>query len=125
MPSTHSTAALIVEGQPFVGLVASDILEETGFETFHASDGAGAMALLRSHPEIELVVTEADLSGAMNGVELSRRVSAERPDIQLVVTSSGSDFASSDLPPGTRLLRKPYASAELRLLVDRMSLLDA
>lgn len=125
MPSTHPSAALIVEGQPFVGLVVSDILRETGFETFHASDAAGAMALLRSHPEIEVVVTEADLSGAMNGLELSRRVSAERPDIQLVVTSGGDALAPSDLPPGTRLLRKPYASSELRELVDRMTLLDA
>lgn len=125
MPSNHPTAALIVEGQPFVGMVASDILEETGFATFHASDAAGAMALLRLHPEIEVMVTEANLGGAMNGLELSRRVSAERPDIQLVVTSGGSELAPSDLPPNTRLLRKPYASAELRQLVDRLTLLDA
>ena len=125
MPSSHPSAALIVEGQPFVGLVASDILKETALETFHASDGAGAMALLRSHPEIEVVITEADLTGAMNGLELSRRVSAERPDIQLIVTSSGGELSSSDVPPGTRQLRKPYASAELRQLVARMTLLDA
>jgi CheY-like chemotaxis protein len=125
MHSSQPTAALIVEGQPFVGLVASDILRETGFETFHASDGADAIALLRSHPEIEVVITEADLGGSMNGLELSRRVSAERPDIQLVVTCSSAELPSSDLPPGTRLLRKPYASAELRQLVDRMTLLDA
>ena len=125
MTSNHPTAALIVEGQPFLGMVASDILEETGFATFHASDAAGAMALLRSHPEIEVMVTEADLSGAMNGLELSRRVSAERPDIQLVVTCSGSELSAADLPPGTRQLRKPYASADLRQLVDRLTLLDA
>ena len=125
MPSSQPTAALIVEDQPFVGMVASDILRETGFATFHASDGADAMALLRSHPEIEVLVTEAELSGGMNGLELSRRVSAERPDIQLVVTSGGGGLTSSDMPPGAQLLRKPYASAELRKLVARMSLLDA
>ena len=125
MPSSQPTSALIVEGQPFVGLVASDILTETGFKTFHASDAAGAIALLRSHPEIELVVTEADLAGSMNGLELSRQVRAERPDIQLVVTSSKSGVTPSDVPPGAGLLRKPYASAELRELVDRKTLLDA
>ena len=125
MPPNSPTAALIVEGQPFVGLVASDILRESGLATFHASDGADAMALLRAHPEIEVVVADADLSGEIDGLELSRRVSAERPDIQLVVTSSGGEFGSSDLPPGTRLLRKPYASTELRELVERMTLLDA
>jgi CheY-like chemotaxis protein len=125
MNSSRPTAALIVEDQPFIGLVASDILRETGFQTFHASDAAAAIALLRSHPEIEVVVTEAALAGSMDGLELSRRVSAERPDIQLVVTSSGAELTSSDVPPGTRLLRKPYASADLRKVVSRIALLDA
>ena len=125
MPASQPTAALIVEGQPFIGMVASDILREVGFKSFHATDAASALALLRAHPEIEVVVTEAELGGSMSGVELSRTVSAERPDIQLVVTSSGDDLNSSDVPAGTRLLRKPFASAELRRLVARMSLLDA
>ena len=123
MPSP--TAALIVDGQPFVGLVASDILREVGFETFHACDAAGAMALLRSHPEIEVMVTEADLSGPMTAAELSRSVRAQRPDIRLVVTSGRDEFPATGFPAGTRLLRKPYASAELRTLVAGMSLLDA
>ena len=121
----RQAAALIVEDQPFVGLVVSDILRETGFATFHANDASGAMALLHLHPEIEVLVTEAELSGPVDGLELSRRVSAERPDIQLVVTSGDGAVHSADLPHGTSLLRKPYASAELRVLVGGAALLDA
>ena len=87
--ASWNRTALIVEDQPFAGMVASDILRETGFQTFHANDASGAMALLHSHPEIDVIVTEADLAGSSDGLELSRRVSAERPDIQLVVTCSG------------------------------------
>lgn len=118
-------AALIVEDQPFAGMVASDILRETGFATFHANDAPSALALLRSHPEIEVVVTEADLNGPGDGLELTRRVSAERPDIQLVVTSSGRDLPAGEVPSGASLLKKPYASAELRTLVGRLELLEA
>ena len=110
-------AALIVEDQPFAGLVASDILEETGLATFHANDPLGAMALLRSHPEIRVLVTDADLSAVGDGLELSRLVSAERPDVQLVVTSGGRDVPAGEVPLGARVLRKPYASAELKTLV--------
>jgi CheY-like chemotaxis protein len=117
-------AALIVEDQPFAGMVASDILQETGFQTFHANDASDAMALLRSHPEIEVLVTEADLSGSGDGLELTRRVSAERPDVQLVVTCGGRDLPAADMPAGARLLRKPYASAELRILVGGAELLE-
>lgn len=122
--ASWNRTALIVEDQPFAGMVASDILRETGFETFHANDASGAMAVLRSHPEIEVLVTNADLSGPGDGLELTRRVSAERPDIQLVVTSGGSDLAVADMPKGARLLKKPYASAELRTLVSGMALLQ-
>ena len=64
-------AALIVEDQPFVGLVASDILKESGFETFHAYDASGAVELLAQHPEIEVVLTEAELPGPVDGLELA------------------------------------------------------
>jgi CheY-like chemotaxis protein len=122
--TSWNRTALIVEDQPFAGMVASDILRETGFETFHANDASGAMAMLQSHPEIEVLVTEADLSGPGGGLELTRRVSAERPDVQLVVTSGARELLASDMPTGARLLRKPYASAELVTLVGGMALLQ-
>ena len=114
-------AALIVEDQPFVGLVASDILRESGFQTFHAFDAADAAAVLDEHPEIEVVVTDAELTGEVTGVELCHRVSQERPQVQLVVTAAGS--CPTDVPEGTRVLRKPYASGELKTLVASKSLL--
>jgi|SRR6476646_4186339 CheY-like chemotaxis protein len=116
-------AALIVEDQPFVGLVASDILRESGFQTFHAYDARGAEQLLEEHPEIEVVVTDADLHGPMDGIELCRRVSRERPHVQLVVTSAGRELEGTAVPQGARTLRKPYASGELRTLVASKALL--
>jgi CheY-like chemotaxis protein len=116
-------AALIVEDQPFVGMVASDILRESGFETFHAYDASAAAQMLDEHPEIAVVVTDAQLPGEINGLELCRRVSKERPNVQLVVTSAGQDLPASDVPLGARVLHKPYASGELRTLVAGKSLL--
>ena len=114
-------AALIVEDQPFIGLVASDILRESGFETFHAYDANDARAMLDQHPEIEVVVTDAHLPGEVTGLELCERISRERPYVQLVVTSTGQDLA--EVPTAARVLRKPYASGELRTLVAAKALL--
>lgn len=116
-------AALIVEDQPFVGLVASDILRESGFQTFHAYDALGAERLLEEHPEIEVIVTDADLQGPMDGIELCRRVSRDRPHVQLVVTSAGREMGGTPVPHGARMLRKPFASGELRTLVASKALL--
>lgn len=118
-------AALIVEDQPFVGLVASDILRESGFETFHAYDAEAATALLDEHPEIEVVVTEARLPGNVNGVDFCRRVSQERPKVRLVVTAESPEL-HGNVPSGAHVLRKPYTSGELRTLVaDQPLLADA
>jgi CheY-like chemotaxis protein len=114
---------LIVEDQPFIGLVASDILTESGFETFHAFNADDAVEMLGEHPEIEVVVTEAQLPGPITGLELARRLSRERPDVRLVVTAAGPELAQSDVPDGARLLRKPYASGELCAVVAARELL--
>jgi CheY-like chemotaxis protein len=117
-------AALIVEDQPFIGMVASDILRESGFDTFHAYDASDAAAMLEEHPEIEVVVTEAQLPGDVDGLELCRRVSQEHPNVQLVVTSAGHMVEAADVPQGARVLRKPYASGELTTLVAAKALLQ-
>ena len=116
-------AALIVEDQPFIGMVASDILRESGFQTFHAYDASTAAEVLEEHPEIAVVVTGAELPGDVDGLELCRRVSQQRPNVQLVVTSASEEVTAGDVPIGARLLRKPYASGELRTLVAAKSLL--
>ena len=116
-------AALIVEDQPFVGMVASDILREVGFETFHAFDAKEAAAVLDEHPEIGVVIAEAALPGPVNGLELARRLSRERPDVQLVLTSAGEGFAKAEIPEGVRTLHKPYGSGELRTVVTAKALL--
>ena len=121
--STSRPAALIVEDQPFIGLVASDILRESGFDTFHAYDASDAAALLSQHPEIEVVVTEAQLPGEVTGLEFCRQVSRERPHVQLVVTAATSELHQTDVPRGARVLRKPYASGELTTLVAAKALL--
>lgn len=116
-------AALIVEDQPFIGLVASDILQESGYQTYHAYGADDAAALLSAHPEIEVVVTDSELHGPVDGLQLAHRVSKARPDVQLVVTTAGRDLSLSAMPSGARALRKPYASGELRTVVAAKSLL--
>jgi DNA-binding response OmpR family regulator len=116
---------LIVEDQPFVGMVASDILRESGFDTFHAYDARDAQAVLDRHPEIEVLITDSQLGGDITGIDLCRRVSAERPDVQLVVTCATRDLRPNDVPKGARVLHKPYASGELRTVVAAKALAEA
>jgi DNA-binding response OmpR family regulator len=116
MMTASRPAALIVEDQPFVGMVVSDILRESGFDTHHAFDASEALVKLQAHPEIELMIVEASLPAGGNGVELATQVAAERPSVQLLIATERGREPVSDLPAGARLLRKPFASGELRVL---------
>jgi DNA-binding NarL/FixJ family response regulator len=80
--------------------------------------------VLGEHPEIAVVVADAGLPGSVDGLEFARRVARDRPDVRLVVTSAGTDLAPSQVPAGARVLRKPYASGELRVLVAAEDLLQ-
>lgn len=122
--SSSRPAALIVEDQPFVGMIASDILRETGFETFHAFDAEEALQVLREHPEIDVVLTEMDLPGDVDGIELTHRIALDRPATRLVIATDGTERRLADLPRGARVIRKPFASAELSTLVCGMTLLQ-
>ena len=97
---------------------------KSGFETFHAFDAAAADKMLGEHPEIAVMVADADLPGSVSGLELVRRIARERPHLQLVVTSAGKTIAPNEMPEGARMLRKPYASGELRRLVSNLALLQ-
>jgi len=109
-------AALIVEDQPFIGMIASDILRESGFNTFHAFDASDAAAQLRDHPEIELMIVEAALPSGGNGIDFAARVAADHPGVQLVIAADRGREPVADLPAGARLLTKPFASGELKVL---------
>lgn len=122
---TGRPAALIVDDHPFLGLVASDILRESGFDTLHAYDANAAAAMLEQHPEIELVVTDARLPGEVDGLALCRKLAQERPNLRLVVTTAENDV-SREIPDNARVLRKPYASGDLQVLVaPRLLLAEA
>jgi DNA-binding response OmpR family regulator len=79
--------------------------------------------IFSANPDFELVVAEAQLADG-DGLEFARRVSQEQPGVQLVVTAAGEELSATELPQGVRVLRKPFASGELRTLVAAKSLLQ-
>ena len=122
--SVSRPAALIVEDQPIFGLVASDILREAGYDAFQAHDAHDAAALLRKHPEIQVLVTDAELPGPIDGLTLARDLLQTRPDMHLIFTSSKEGPRAADVPQGARVLHKPYASGELRTAVAARAFLQ-
>ena len=110
---------LIVDDEWLMREMLADVLEETGFATSLASSATEALRLMRREPAIDLVVTDVEMPGVFNGVDLARVLIAQRPELGVLIVSGCRPRA---LPPGARFLAKPFVPAELLRTLNELAL---
>jgi two-component system, response regulator PdtaR len=103
------TVVLFVEDEPLVRMFGADVLEEAGFEVLEAVDGDAALAVLAARPDIDVLFTDVNMPGSLDGLDLARLVHARRPDIKLLIASGQVRLSEHDIPDAGRFLPKPYA----------------
>jgi len=107
---------LLVEDEPALRRLASRMLERQGYRVLEASDGGEALALAEQSPDpIDALVTDVVMP-RMGGVELARRLRAERPSLGLVFMSGYPEDrgrGAEGLPERAVLLEKPFRSDAL------------
>jgi two-component system alkaline phosphatase synthesis response regulator PhoP len=104
---------LVVEDEPEIARLARDYLEHARFAVIGASDGAGALALARSHRP-DLVVLDLGLPG-MDGLDVARAIRRDS-DLPIVMLTARADEA--DRVAGLELgaddyVTKPFSPREL------------
>ncbi len=106
---------LVVEDDPEVRSLSLRMVERLGFRTLAAADGAEALALLESTPEVDLLFTDVVLPGGMSGPELADHAQRRHPGLRILFTSGyARDPATAGaLPAGVVLLKKPYRFEDL------------
>ena len=109
---------LVVEDEPLVRIVAADAIADRGIMTWEAGDAREALEVLDQHPEIGLVVTDVNMPGGMDGLDLAEKVTAMRPDVSVIVTSGQVHVSDDQLPDHGVFLPKPYRTERLVNLVQ-------
>jgi CheY-like chemotaxis protein len=120
MSSASRHVVLLVEDEPLIRLDTSMILEDAGYDVLEASNALQALAALESHPEIEILFTDINMPGPMNGLELARRVHAARPAVRLVVTSGKIPPAEAVIPDEGAFIAKPYSPETVARVMSRV-----
>jgi two-component system, cell cycle sensor histidine kinase and response regulator CckA len=102
-PDPDRFTILIVDDEPEVLILLGRVLMAEGARVLSARDGRDAMDVSREYPGvIDAVITDLSMP-KLDGLELRKLLSAERPGIS-VLLMSGYVFS---VPDGTPLLRKP------------------
>ncbi len=106
---------LIVEDEPAVLEVASDIFDSLGYDVLTASDATEAIDVLGRDVHIDVMFSDVVMPNGMNGVELSRKARELRPTMKILLASGYpmSALPSEGLGEGMSFISKPYRWAEL------------
>jgi len=109
---------LIVEDDPLVSDVVEDHLTEAGLSVLVVPTADEGMDLLRTRMDICLVISDINLPGAHDGVELADWMRRNRSDVTVVLMSGRVDLSRSMLPPNASFFRKPLDFARLVALAE-------
>ncbi|RSU55040.1 response regulator [Sphingobium yanoikuyae] len=111
MDTSTSPYALVVDDDPMILMHACDILEEAGFRFYEAGTGAEAVEVLVQHGDsVTLLFSDVEMPGEMNGFALARRVDAEWPHIEIVISSGRMNPSPGDMPEKATFIGKPFDS---------------
>ncbi len=131
--STHLSAkadtpvqtVLVVEDEVLIRLVIAEYLRECGYRVHEAVNAEEAILILQA-PEvsIDIVFSDVEMPGEMDGFGLARWVRSNMPETQVLLTSGAersADIAGTLCEAGP-LLGKPYPTQDV---VDRIRQLAA
>jgi two-component system, response regulator PdtaR len=110
--TTAPTTVLIVEDEPLVRLIGSDLLTDAGFHVIEACDSDEALQILDVRSDVEVVFTDVDMPGAMDGFALASEIERRWPQIGVLVTS-GRRAPSQGTSRTSRFVAKPYSAGTL------------
>ena len=111
---------LVVEDEPLIRLGLASVIEDAGYEVVEAASADEAIRRLEANREIGLVLTDVDMPGSMDGIQLANYVRGRWPPIRLIVISGKVGVKPGELPHGARFMSKPYQEPALMRLVETM-----
>lgn len=124
MTDENAPLVLYAEDDPAVLDLGVAALEDGGFRVEAVHTGADAIRELeKPDTTIRALVTDIDLPGGATGWDVAKRARELFPDLAVIYVSGGSshEWASKGVP-GSVMLTKPFALAQLVVAVSNATL---
>jgi len=110
-PTERRLLILAVDDDSLVLTNTAAMLDDLGHEVIVASSGKEGLEVLRSRPDIDLIISD-EVMPNMTGSQFAQAVRRSHPDLPVVITSGYADplpTASAGLPR----LAKPFTQSDL------------
>jgi signal transduction histidine kinase len=120
--ANRGETVLIVEDDPAVRVLVSQVLSELGYAFVEAGDADGALPIIESSQRIDLMISDVGLPG-MNGRQLAEIGRQVRPDLKVLFITGYAEHAAvrgGFLDPGMQLITKPFTFDLLTAKVREM-----
>ena len=118
---SHQTAVppkvLVVEDEMLLRMRAVDIVEDAGFTPIEAVNADEALAILESRSDIDLLFTDIQMPGSMDGLKLAHAVHQRWPSIKIILVSGKLTPTEAEKPIDSRFFGKPL---EVKQMIAEM-----
>ena len=112
--------ALVVEDDPMQRDMICLLLEESEVNVIECESAEAAeLVLERAGGSLVLMMTDVELAGNMDGVELAHIARRYNPDIEVIVTSGRP--LHQELPDGVRFWSKPWVPLDVIRAAERVT----
>jgi len=115
-------SVLLVEDEILISHLVAEWLSERGFAVHEAATADEALRYIDDGGAVDVMFTDVNLPGKMNGAELARQARERRPELPIVYASGR--YESSDLGglvPRSIFVPKPYNPEEVCTLLARLT----
>lgn len=111
---------LVVEDEPLIRMSTVDFVEEMGFRVVEAASADEALLKIDTETELQVLLTDIDMPGLMNGVDLAHVVQQKFPTIGIIVVSGYRHAGVQTLPSGSHFFSKPYSYKQIKLALEAL-----
>ena len=118
--SSCQPTVLVVEDDALIRMLLSDALTDAGYCVLEAENALKAIAVLSRHT-IDALVTDIDMPGGLNGLDLARMVRSHQSNVAVLVVSGGHSLGSGQFLDGARFLSKPYSLDDIISVLAEIS----
>ena len=110
MPRT----VLVVEDEVLIRWVIAEHLRDCGYRVIEAASGDEAIDIVqRTALTVDVVFTDVQMPGSIDGFALAQWVRRQRPAIKIILTSGFAKAADAAQAYDASLVPKPYSPIEL------------